>query len=73
MAIQKSLRVQLPAKKIRRNCAHTDKKIFSLIYKEIQSGAVAKSYMRKGLVVFIDTCSATASVSYPAFIEEPPQ
>jgi hypothetical protein len=34
--------------------AHTDKKenkIF-LIYKEIQSGAVAKSYMRKGFLIY---------------------
>jgi hypothetical protein len=34
-------------------CPHTDKKenqIF-LIYKEIQSGAVAKSYMRKGFLI----------------------
>jgi hypothetical protein len=34
--------------------AHTDKKenrIF-LIYKEIQSGAVAKSYMRKGFLTY---------------------
>jgi hypothetical protein len=33
---------------------HTDKKenqIF-LIYKEIQSGAVAKSYMRKGFLIY---------------------
>jgi hypothetical protein len=25
---------------------------FSLIYKEIQSGAVAKSYMRKGFLIY---------------------
>ncbi len=34
--------------------AHTDKKekkIF-LIYKEIQTGAVAKSYMRKGFLIY---------------------
>jgi hypothetical protein len=29
------------------------KKIF-LIYKEIQSGAVAKSYMRKGFIIYED-------------------
>jgi hypothetical protein len=36
------------------NCYYTDKKesqIF-LIYKEIQSGAVAKSYMRKGFLIY---------------------
>jgi hypothetical protein len=36
------------------NCVCTDKKenqIF-LIYKEIQSGAVAKSYMRKGFLIY---------------------
>jgi hypothetical protein len=35
-------------------CLHTDKKeiqIF-LIYKEIQSGAVAKSYRRKGFLIY---------------------
>jgi hypothetical protein len=35
-------------------CRHTDKKenqIF-LIYKEILSGAVAKSYMRKGFLIY---------------------
>ncbi len=34
-------------------CAHTDKKEnkISLIYKEIQMGAVAKSYMRKGFLI----------------------
>jgi hypothetical protein len=35
-------------------CRYTDKKenkIF-LIYKEIQSGAVAKSYMRKGFLIY---------------------
>jgi len=35
-------------------CAYTDKKenqIF-LIYEEIQSGAVAKSYIRKGFLVY---------------------
>jgi hypothetical protein len=39
-----------------RNPTHTDKKenqIF-LIYREIQSGAVAKSYMRKGFLIFED-------------------
>ncbi len=36
------------------NSMHTDQKgktIF-LIYKEIQSGAVAKSYMRKGFLIY---------------------
>ncbi len=34
-------------------CAHTDKKEkkISLIYKKIQMGAVAKSYMRKGFLI----------------------
>jgi hypothetical protein len=33
---------------------HTDKKenLIFLIYKEIQSGAVAKSYMRKGFLIY---------------------
>jgi hypothetical protein len=33
---------------------HTDKKenLIFLIYNEIQSGAVAKSYMRKGFLIF---------------------
>jgi hypothetical protein len=33
---------------------YTDKKenIIFLIYKEIQSGAVAKSFMRKGFLIF---------------------
>jgi hypothetical protein len=38
-------------------CRHTDKKenqIF-LIYKEIQNGAVAKSYMTKGLLIYGET------------------
>jgi hypothetical protein len=38
----------------KRKTKHTDKKekkIF-LIYKEIQSGAVAKSYMRKGFLIY---------------------
>jgi hypothetical protein len=30
---------------------HTDKKNF-LIYRKIQSGAVAKSYMRKGFLIY---------------------
>jgi hypothetical protein len=37
---------------------NTDKKsnqIF-LIYKEIQSGAVAKSYMRKGFLIYEEMC-----------------
>ncbi len=32
--------------------ACTDKKI--LIYKEIQSGSVAKSYMRKGFLIYVE-------------------
>jgi hypothetical protein len=34
--------------------SHTDKKEnqIILIYKEIQSGAVAKSYMRKGFLIY---------------------
>jgi hypothetical protein len=38
---------------------HTDKKenyIF-LIYKEIQNGAVAKSYMTKGLLIWGNICA----------------
>jgi hypothetical protein len=33
---------------------HTDKNenLFSLIFKEIQSGAVAKSYMRKSFLIY---------------------
>jgi hypothetical protein len=41
-------------KKTRDSSLYTDKKenqIF-LIYKEIQSGAVAKSYMRKGFLIY---------------------
>jgi hypothetical protein len=37
--------------------SHTDKKenqIF-LIYKELQSGAIAKSYMRKGFLIYEET------------------
>jgi hypothetical protein len=37
---------------------HTDKKdnqIF-LIYREIQSGAVTKSYMRKGFLIYEEMC-----------------
>jgi hypothetical protein len=35
-------------------CNYTDKKEnkFFLIYKEIQTGAVAKSYMRKGFLIY---------------------
>jgi hypothetical protein len=36
-------------------CPHTDKKenkIFH-IYKEIQNGAVAKSYMRNGFLIYV--------------------
>jgi hypothetical protein len=34
-------------------CRHTDKKVnqIFLIYKKIQNGAVAKSYMRKGFLI----------------------
>jgi hypothetical protein len=38
---------------------HTDKKenkIF-LIYKEIQKGAVAKSYMTNGLLILLNVCA----------------
>jgi hypothetical protein len=31
---------------------YTDKKNFFLIYKEIQKGAVAKSYMRQGFLIY---------------------
>ncbi len=36
-------------------CPHTDKRENEsfLIYKEIQSGAVAKSYMRKGFLMYV--------------------
>jgi hypothetical protein len=34
------------------NSAALIKKIFFLIYKEIQMGAVAKSYMRKGFLIY---------------------
>jgi hypothetical protein len=34
------------------NSAALTKKIFFLIYKEIQMGAVAKSYMRKGFLIY---------------------
>jgi hypothetical protein len=33
-----------------------ENKIFSYIYKEIQSGAVAKSYMRKGFLIYEEMC-----------------
>jgi hypothetical protein len=33
-----------------------ENKIF-LIYKEIQSGAVAKSYMRKGFLIYEEKCA----------------
>jgi hypothetical protein len=35
-------------------CEYTDKKVnqIFLIYKEIQSGVVAKSYMRKGFLIY---------------------
>ncbi len=34
--------------------SHTDKKenLIFLIYKEIQNGAIAKSYMRKGFLIY---------------------
>jgi hypothetical protein len=44
---------------------NTDKKenhIF-LIYKEIQSGAVLKSYMRKGFLVYEEMCKYEEAVS----------
>jgi hypothetical protein len=34
-----------------------NKKIF-LIYEEIQSGAVAKSYMKKGYLIYVETGNA---------------
>jgi hypothetical protein len=39
---------------IRQKSFHTDKKenIIFLVYKEIQMGAVAKSHMRKGFLIF---------------------
>jgi hypothetical protein len=39
---------------LREVAAYTDKKenLIFLIYKEIQSGAVAKSYMRKGFLIY---------------------
>ncbi len=33
-----------------------EKKISSYMYKEIQSGAVAESYMRKGFLIFEEMC-----------------
>jgi hypothetical protein len=35
-------------------CQYTDKKEYKifLIYREVQSGAVAKSYMRKGFLIY---------------------
>jgi hypothetical protein len=37
-----------------KNCSHTDKKEkkIVLIYKEIQSEAVAKSYVKKGFLIY---------------------
>ncbi len=45
--------VVVPAEKIK-DCLYTEKKEnqISLIYKEIQSGAVAKSYMSNGLLIY---------------------
>jgi hypothetical protein len=36
----------------KRNCTDKKEKKIFLIYKEIQSGAVAKSYMRKGFLLY---------------------
>jgi hypothetical protein len=48
------VRTENKEKLIKRDRDHTDKKenqIF-LIYREIQSGAVAKLYMRKGFLIY---------------------
>ncbi len=48
--------VEKANKDVHKGEKHTDKKenqIF-LIYREIQSGAVAKSYMRKGFLIYED-------------------
>jgi hypothetical protein len=48
----------------------TDKKgnqIF-LIYKEIQSGAVAKSYMRKGFLIYGEMCKFSLHMRRPLVI-----
>ncbi len=44
----------LPCHNIFTNPGYTDKKEYKIfnIYKEIQSGAVAKSYMRKGFLIY---------------------
>ncbi len=47
---------KLADRKVKTHLVYTDKKenqIF-LIYKEIQSGAVAKSYMRKGFIIYVE-------------------
>jgi hypothetical protein len=47
-------------------CIYTDKKenqLF-LMYKEIQSGAVAKSYMRKGCLIFEEMRKYEEAVSH---------
>ncbi len=41
-----------------RKAVYTNKKKIFLIYKEIQSGAVAKSYVRKGfLILYMRKCA----------------
>jgi hypothetical protein len=49
---------------------HTDKKenqIF-FIYKEIQSGAVAKSYMRKGFIIYEECANISPYMRMPLVI-----
>ena len=50
----KILHVKTFKRWITSRCLHTDKKEnqIYLIYKEIQNGAVAKSYMRKGFLIY---------------------
>jgi hypothetical protein len=50
--------------------SHTDKKenqIF-LIYQEIQSGAVAQSYMRKGFLIYEEMCKFSPYMRGPLVI-----
>jgi hypothetical protein len=57
------------------SASHTDKKenkIF-LLYKEIQSGAVAKSYMRKGsLILYMMKCANIPYMRRPLVIYDFP-
>jgi hypothetical protein len=51
-------------------CSYTDKKenkIF-LIYREIQSGAVAKSYMRKGFLIYEESANISPYLRRPLVI-----